>query len=176
MTIKALAACSVLMLNLASSNIAYAADDSISYAFVLAQKKRLCSQVQDAILLQKPSHSLHPSSEICSFRNSIVKTQNGLRLLLAYSFTDNKALPESHGMYWVDVDCRELLYRQSDGYYHSISKRWTPPYLGANVFRLDNGWNVIQYKKTRGEWESLKTGPTDGALIKACGLLSGNAS
>jgi len=155
------------------SGSARASDDSFEVALKLGNNNFLCSQIYGSVDLNRPNHSRHPSSEVCTIRDSVVKTKKGIRLLKIYSFTDEAAKPEMHGLFWVDVDCEEMLSRASDGYFYSLSKKYTQPSRGGSVFRLKNGWNIYQYKKQRGEWESLKNGTGDLALRKACNLFFG---
>ena len=159
----------------ACSGSAHASDDSFEVALKLGNSNLLCSQLYGSVVLNRSSnYSIHPSSELCTVRNSVIKTKKGIRLLTIYSFTDEAAAPEHHGLFWVDIDCGEMLSRISDGYYHVVSKKERQPSRQGNVFRLSNGWYIYQKTERRREWESLKNGSTDRALQKACNLFSAN--
>ncbi len=151
---------------------ALAADIGLDIALKLASSNLLCSQMPGSVILFRPDHSSHPSVELCAFRQALVKTQNGIRLLLASSFTDAKKKPESNYLTWTDVDCRDMLNRVSDGYYYALSKKLWPATGRTQIFPVRNGWNLYQTKKHRGEWESMKGGPHDQSLMKACELFS----
>ena len=156
----------------ASFPLSSRADDGFEIALKLANNNFLCSKLHGSVLLYaKPNWN--PSAEICTIYQSIVKTHNGLRFLYTNSFTDEKGLPEMHGIYWVDVDCVDMLTRYSDGYYYSVSKSLKAlpsPSSKTKIYRLANGWNVYSTPKRRGEWESLKSDITDRAKTKTCSL------
>jgi len=159
-----------LMVILASFPFSSRADEGLEIAFKLARSNILCGDLYGAVLLHKRP-LWKPSVEMCTFGKSIVKTQNGLRLLLAYSFIDENGRPEMHNISWVDVNCVDMLTRYSDGYISHASKTVSPPASGqARFFQLENGWKVASTLKRRGEWESLKSDVVDRAKIKACSL------
>jgi hypothetical protein len=162
-----------LMVIFASFPLSSRADDGFEIALKLAKNNFLCGKLHGAVLLYaRPNWN--PSAEICTFYQSIVKTQSGLRFLFANSFADEKGLPDMHGIYWVDVDCVAMLTRYSDGYYYSVSKSLEAlPSSKTKIYRLANGWNIYSTPKRRGEWESLKSYTTDRAKTKACSLYFG---
>ena len=150
------------------------ADEGFGIALKLARNNLLCSNLYGAVVLDK-GPSRNPSSEMCAFGRSVVKTKNGLRLLLVYSFIDEHGRPEMHSVGWVDVDCVDMLTRYSDGYLSVASKTISPsPSRQKRFFQLENGWKVASYLKGRGEWESLKSDVVDRAKIKTCSLFLSN--
>ena len=136
----------------------------------LASSNLLCSQMPGSVILFRPDRSSHPSVELCAFRQALVKTQNGIRLLLVSSFTDANKKPNFNYLTWKDVDCRDMLQRASDGYYYALDKKSFPATGGTKMLSIGNGWNLYQTKKYRGKWESMKGVPHDKSLMKACGL------
>jgi hypothetical protein len=167
---RALISSALPIIVVANQGSVFAADSGLDIALKLAHSNLICSQVSSSLILFRPDHSSHPSVEICAFRQALVKTQNGIRLLLASSITDANKKPTDNYLYWTDVDCKNMLSRVSDGYYYALSKSLTPTTGRTQIFPLTNGWNLYQTKKYRGEWESMKVGPHDKSLMKACEL------
>lgn len=82
----------------ASFPLSSRADEGFEIALKLANNNFLCSKLHEAVILYaKPNWN--PSAEICTIYQSIVKAQNGFRFLFANSFTDEKGLPQMHGIY-----------------------------------------------------------------------------
>jgi len=92
------------------------ASDITTIGIQLSAMNKKCSSMPNAYVLFAGE-----TAQVCLMRDSIVRTKNGLRYIITYSFANSKGIVDMHDLSWFEVDCTSMMKRKfRDGSIHLV--------------------------------------------------------
>jgi len=145
------------------------ASEITSIGIQLSAMNKMCRSLHNAYVL-------HPSetAQLCVMRDSIVRTKNGLRYIMVYSFTDLRGIVDHHSLKWFEVDCSGMLKREFRDGSILLVREIKGRSIGArSIDNLRNGWflYVLDGSPLPG-WEPLLSDVHDRAVARSCQVSS----
>jgi hypothetical protein len=145
------------------------ASDTTSIGIQLSAMNKKCSSLPNAYILFPGE-----TAQVCLMRDSIVRTKNGLRYIIVYSFANSMGVVSTHDLSWFEVDCSSMMKRKFRNGSTLLVREREGRSIGArSVYNLNNGWFLYVLDASRlPSWEPLLSGVHDRSVAKSCQVSS----
>ena len=158
------------------SHAAVAASDSnpFSIGIQLSYLNKMCGSLPNAYVMISGIKQDKDTSEVCLLRDSIVRTKNGLRYIIVYSFTDSMGIVSMHDLSWFEVDCSSMMRRKfRDGSILLVREREGRSIGAKSINKLQNGWFLYVFNDSRlPSWKPLYSDILDRSVARSCQVSS----